>query len=152
MTDCVFCLIAAGAFDTGFAYEDEHLVVFPDLGSIRRGHVQIVPREHHETFDVTPPDLAAHILHVGQRLARVQKRLYGVERATFMFSGGDIRHVHAHLIPMVRKTDVTSARYIAEQDLTFRPLPDLSPETRRAIASEIGDALSEETRHDQSPP
>ncbi len=144
MKECLFCRIAVGAFDASFAFEDEHLVVFPDLGSIRRGHVQIVPKQHFETFEVTPPDIAAHILHIGQRLARVQKRLYGVDRVTFMFSGGDIAHVHAHLIPMVEKTDVTSARYIAEQNLTFHALPELHRETRREIANELRDALSEE--------
>ena len=144
MSGCVFCDIAAGRIATDLVHEDERVVVFPDRGAIRRGHVQIVPRGHAETFERLAPDLAAHVLILGQRIARVQKRLYGVERVAFLFSGGDVPHAHAHVVPMHEKTDITSARYIEEAGLTFRPLPAAPPEERAAIARELGTALASE--------
>ena len=142
MRDCVFCAIVDGRIEKTFVYEDEHVVVFPDLGSIRRGHVQIVTRRHIETFEDLPPELAGRVLHVGQTIARAQKRLYGVDRVSFLFSGGDIPHVHAHLVPMVEKADITSARYIEETDLTFRALPELSEVELDDIAFELRGALA----------
>lgn len=124
---CLLCRIAEEGHDHEI-WGDERVMAFLDWGPIREGHLQIVPRAHHPTFEVTPPDLAAHVLAIGQRLARMQKRVYGVDRVAFLFSGGDIAHTHAHLVPMVEKTDITSRRYIAERDLTFGPItrPDLT--------------------------
>jgi len=44
------------------------------------------------------------------------KAVYGVDRVAFLFTGGDVPHVHAHVIPMVEGTDVTSARYVVSPE------------------------------------
>ena len=119
--DCHLCEIAKNGHPHE-VWSDDRIIVFLDWGPIRPGHLQVVPRAHHETFEVTPPDLAAHVVHVGQRMARAQKRLYGVDRVAFLFTGGDIAHTHAHVVPMVEKTDITSRQYIQETDLTFRSI------------------------------
>lgn len=121
--DCLFCRIAAGEVPAHEVLRSPDLVAFLDTGPIRPGHLQIVPVAHHPTFETLPPDLAAAILHAGQRLARAQKALFGVPRVGFLFTGGDIAHAHAHLVPMQAKTDITSRRYIVEEDLTYRALP-----------------------------
>ena len=56
--------------------------------------------------------LAARVLELGQQLARRMKELYKVERAAFFFTGTDVAHAHAHVVPIHEKMDVTSARYI----------------------------------------
>ena len=111
---------------------------------IRPGHVQIAPKAHYDTFEVLPPDLAAEILVLGQRLARAMKRLYGVERVAFLFSGGDIAHAHAHLVPMHEKTDITSRRYIVDDAPTFASLPRASSEELAKTARDLRDALDGE--------
>lgn len=67
---------------------------------------------HVETFEQLPAPLAARMLAFGQALARRMKAVYGVERVAFLFSGGDVPHAHAHVIPMHEKADVMSARYV----------------------------------------
>ena len=52
------------------------------------------------------------MVEVGQRLARKLKSVYRVDRVAFLFTGGDVSHVHAHVVPLHEKTDITSARYI----------------------------------------
>ena len=66
------------------------------------------------TFELLPAPLAARIVDLGQQLARRMKDVYGVDRVAFLFTGGDVAHVHAHVVPMHQKTDITSARYIVE--------------------------------------
>ncbi|RAI04370.1 HIT family protein [Acuticoccus sediminis] len=122
-TNCLFCRIARGEIPAVTVHADERIVAFLDISPIRPGHVQIIPRAHHDYFDDLPAALAAGILALGQRLAKAQKAAYGVERVSFLFAGGDVRHAHAHLVPMVEPTDITSRRYIAEESLTFRTLP-----------------------------
>ena len=120
-TGCVFCCVASGALAAHLVHEDELTLALLDTHPIRPGHVQIIPREHHITFDALPPALAAR---VGQRVAKALKRTYGVSRVALLFTGGDVAHAHAHLVPMHEKTDNTSRRYIAEEQLTFRPRPE----------------------------
>jgi len=50
--------------------------------------------------------------HLGQRIAKSQKKIYSVERVGFVYTGGDIAHVHAHVVPLYEKTDITSLKYI----------------------------------------
>jgi histidine triad (HIT) family protein len=45
--------------------------------------------------------------------------LYGIPRLAFLFTGSDLPHVHAHVVPMHENTDITSRLYIAQEQLTF---------------------------------
>lgn len=100
---------------------------------MRPGHTVIVPKVHVETFEKLPEHLAGRILGLGQQLARRMKELYRVERVAFFFTGTDIAHAHAHVVPIHEKMDVTSARYIASpKDIVW------SSEHLRADAEALG--------------
>ncbi len=92
------------------------MVAFLDRGAIRPGHTQIISRDHIPTFEMLPAQLALKIVVLGQQLARRMKGVYGVERVAFLFTGGDVAHVHAHVVPLHAKTDITSARYITDPE------------------------------------
>ena len=49
-----------------------------DICPIRPGHAQIIPREHFAYFEDLPDAIACRIIHLGQRLSRAMKTLYGV--------------------------------------------------------------------------
>jgi histidine triad (HIT) family protein len=138
---CLFCEMANGRIRPNFVFENDRLLAFLDIGPIRRGHVQIVPREHFAHFDDLPGDLACEVMALGQKIARAQKRLYGVSRVAFLFTGGDVAHAHAHVVPMVEKTDITSRRYIKEETLTFAALPNPGVEELESVAAELRSAL-----------
>jgi len=97
-------------------HEDGELIAILDIAPIRPGHTVILPKAHHATFEVLPPALAGRILGLGQQLARRMKALYKVERVAFFFTGTDIAHAHAHVVPIHERMDVTSARYIVSQN------------------------------------
>ena len=105
--ECVFCGVAQHSVESVVVYEDDEVIAVLDIAPIRPGHTQIVPKRHVETFG-----LAARIIHLGQQIARRLKERYGVERVAFLFTGGDIPHAHAHVVPLHEITDITSARYI----------------------------------------
>jgi histidine triad (HIT) family protein len=109
---CVFCDIATHRAEAVRLFENDHLMAFLDRGAIRRGHTQIITKEHVPYFDDLSGADAARILDLGQRLARRLKAVYGVPRVAFLFTGGDIAHVHAHVVPLHDMTDITSARYL----------------------------------------
>ena len=111
---CPFCRIAAGEIEAVIVHEDDEIVAFLDIAPIRPAHTQIMPRRHIETFERLPAGLAARMLRLGQELAQRMKAVYHVERVAFLFTGSDVPHAHAHVIPMHETTDITSARYIVE--------------------------------------
>lgn len=114
---------ASREFTAHVIHADDRILAFLDRGQIRPEHTQIIPKEHFSYFDNAPADIVRSIVLLGQRLAATMKRLYGVPRVAFLFTGGDIAHVHARLVPMHENTDITSRRYIVEAALTFRSLP-----------------------------
>ena len=138
MRTCPFCEIARDT-PPGTAWATDTLVVFADHRPIRPGHVQIITRAHFEVFDDLPPDLAAQIVMLGQRIARVQKRLYGVQRVGFAFTGNEVPHVHAHVVPLHAADDITSARY-GDGSAGFVS-DEVQAETARALSAglEAGD-------------
>jgi len=50
MNDCVFCKIRDREIAKEFTYEDDDVMVFPDIHPVRPVHMLIVPKEHIEDF------------------------------------------------------------------------------------------------------
>lgn len=121
--ECLFCRIARGEIPARVVHASEDVIAFLDIRPIRSGHVLVVPREHFRFYDDVRTEVANEVMRVAQRLAPVLRAAFQVERVGFFFTGVDIAHAHAHVVPMVEPTDVTSRRYIAEETLTFRPPP-----------------------------
>ncbi|MEL6914205.1 MAG: HIT family protein [Pseudomonadota bacterium] len=136
MATCPYCETAAAEHDTCRAWETESLVVLADHRPIRDGHVQIITRAHHEAFDGLPAPLAAEMVALGQRVARVQKAPYGVKRVGFVFTGNEVAHVHAHVLPLHASDDITSARY-GTGAATYASIPD-----KAAVATRLHRALA----------
>ncbi|HXU42181.1 MAG TPA: HIT family protein [Burkholderiales bacterium] len=111
----MFCRIAAGEIPSVRVHEDADVIAFLDIAPMRPGHTVIVPKSHVETFEQLPAALANRILALGQQLAARMKALYKVERVAFFFTGTDIAHAHAHVVPIHEKMDITSARYLVSQ-------------------------------------
>jgi histidine triad (HIT) family protein len=70
------------------------------------------------------------------------KRTLRVPRVAFLFTGGDIAHVHAHAVPIHEETDITSRRYIVEENVTFRSLPSPSDRELARTAADLRHALA----------
>lgn len=140
---CLFCRIARGEIPVTRIHEDEDVVAFLDIRPIREGHLLIVPKGHYDYFENIPAGVAARIVSLAQRFAGVAKRTYNVARVGFMFTGVHIAHAHAHVIPMVEDTDITSRRYIVEDQITFRD-PDVIPSDQlEQVARKLRAALQE---------
>jgi len=106
----------AGEIPSIRIHEDGEVIALLDIAPIRPGHTVILPRSHIETFEKLPAPLAGRILGLGQQLARRMKELYKVERVAFFFTGTDVAHAHAHVVPLHEKMDVTSVRYMVSKE------------------------------------
>ena len=145
LAGCPFCDIAAGQAEAAIIQTTPTLIAFADHAPIRPGHIQIIPRTHVETFEQLPDGLAGEIVGLGQRIARVLKRHFGVIRVGFVFTGNEVAHVHAHLIPLHEATDVTSLRFfeIEPEDVPRRDCR-ISLGELNATAADLRAALAQD--------
>ena len=135
-SDCLFCRIARKEVPARLVHESTNVVAFLDIHPIRPGHVLVVPKEHFPYYDDVRPEVASEVMSICQRLAPVLRTSFRVERVGLFFTGVDIAHAHAHVVPMVEPTDITSRQYIAESTVTFRPAP-LAPAAELDAAVEM---------------
>lgn len=100
MQNCIFCKIAKKEIPTTFMYEDEEIMVFPDIHPKKPIHLLIVPKKHIEEFGkVQEHGLFARIGKVIQQMIKA-KALEDKGYRVFVNGGGfqDIDHLHFHLI------------------------------------------------------
>jgi histidine triad (HIT) family protein len=123
--DCWICRIVHDSRMAHVVHEDARLIAFLDRGPIRAWHTQVVTKQHFPYFDEAPAEVVPSIVLLGQKLAVAMKRLYRVPRVAFLFTGGDIAHVHAHVLPMLEKTAHVIATAVDDPTRTPRR-PDRS--------------------------
>jgi histidine triad (HIT) family protein len=102
MADCVFCEIIAGNVPAHFVLDVPEAVAFLDTRPLFKGHVLLVPREHHETLGDLPPALVGPLFLHAQRLAGAVER--GLEaKGSFVAMNNRISqsvpHLHVHIVP-----------------------------------------------------
>ena len=137
MNDCLFCKIAAGDIPSTRVYEDDLCVAFMDIGPVVQGHVLVIPRAHHDAITSTPPDRAAHLLNVAQRVARAQKAALGAVAVNIFtndceLAGQSVFHTHFHVIPHFPGN---------HHVWNWEPHPYASPADAKALADRISAAL-----------
>jgi histidine triad (HIT) family protein len=101
---CIFCEIVHGAGEASICYEDAGAIAFMDIQPVNGGHVLIVPREHYESLNDVPPDVAMHLFDVALQLGPIVRRLSGSDDLNIVVNSGEaagqnVFHYHVHLIP-----------------------------------------------------
>ena len=101
---CIFCDLIAGAAEVSICYEDALAIAFLDIQPVNAGHTLVVPREHYESLDDIPHEVATHLFDVSMRLSRVIHDVMHAEGMNMVVNSGaaagqDVFHYHVHLIP-----------------------------------------------------
>lgn len=100
MSDCIFCKIAGGAFNTEFVYEDDRVVAFKDLNPQAPVHALVIPRKHAAAVkDETDESLLGHIMTVGTKVAeKLGLSDYRFVINTGPEAGQTVFHIHLHVL------------------------------------------------------
>ncbi|MEO7962536.1 MAG: HIT domain-containing protein [Gemmatimonadaceae bacterium] len=101
---CIFCDLVNGAGEVSICFEDSWAIAFMDIQPVNLGHVLVVPREHFESLQDIPSELAMHLFEVALRLSPIVRRLNGVDDLNVVVNSGthagqNVFHYHVHLIP-----------------------------------------------------
>lgn len=99
MADCIFCKIANKEISKEFTYEDEEIMVFPDIRPIKPVHLLIIPKKHIPDFTALDDDaLLGRIRHVIQKMVKDQEVENSGYRIVVNAGGAQaIDHLHFHL-------------------------------------------------------
>ena len=102
--DCIFCKIAAGEIPSAILYQDEDVIVFPDINPKTPVHLLVVSRQHipslAEMKDSQTP-IVGKMVRVANQVAREQGIAESGYRLTINSgtdSGQVVPHLHVHLM------------------------------------------------------
>jgi histidine triad (HIT) family protein len=102
----LFTRIIEGDLPAHFVWRDERCVAFLSINPIRDGHTLVVPRaEVDHWVDLSPEDLA-HVTLVARTIARSMQTAFPSEKVGLLAVGLEVPHVHFHLVPIDRVSDV----------------------------------------------
>ena len=102
--DCIFCQIVAGKIPTEVLYQDEELIVFPDISPLTPIHLLIVPRKHIPSLvhlPETEAPLIGRMAMVARQLAKekgIADRGYRLMINNGAEGGQVVPHLHMHLL------------------------------------------------------
>ncbi len=103
MSNCPFCLIAAGSIPADIVYADERILAFRDINPQAPVHVLVIPRAHHDNLSLlsaADPSLLSDLMVAVADVAAQEKLSSGYR--VVINTGGDggqtVDHVHVHLL------------------------------------------------------
>ena len=100
MSDCIFCKIINGDFNTEFVYEDEYCVVFKDINPKADTHLLLVPRLHVESLkDLNDEQLLGKLMmNVRKVTEKLGLNSYRTVINTGAEAGQEVFHLHIHIL------------------------------------------------------
>ena len=102
--NCLFCRIVAGEIPAAKVYEDDLVFAFLDIAPINKGHVLVIPKEHHESSSTIPEATAGRMFRVGSRIGVALRRKFDYDAFNLHLADGTaagqvVMHAHLHVVP-----------------------------------------------------
>ena len=104
MEDCIFCKIVAGEIPADIRYQDEEVIVFPDINPLAPTHLLIIPRKHITSLiDLSKGEssLIGDMAGVANQLAKgegIAETGYRLVINCGRDGGQGVAHLHMHLL------------------------------------------------------
>ena len=105
----VFTKIIEGQIPGRFVWADDVCVAFATIEPHTPGHVLVVPRRQFESFTDADEATVAHLAVVARRIAATQMRVFDAARPGLVVVGFDVPHLHIHVLPLYKTTDIGPA-------------------------------------------
>ena len=100
MSDCIFCKIINGDFNTDFVYENEYAVVFKDINPKADIHLLVVPRKHVESLnELDDEKLLGKLMMAVKEVTKILNiKSYRTVINTGKEAGQEVFHLHIHIL------------------------------------------------------
>ena len=120
--DCIFCKIISGDVSAKILNETAHSISFLDAFPLAKGHVLVIPKNHHQKIqDMSKEENADLFSLVHTMLSKVDS----VTGATLVAAhngknaGQEVPHVHVHLVPRSIDDSAGAIHSMFDSDLTL---------------------------------
>ncbi len=134
--DCPFCAIARGEADAEIVFEDEWSLAFLDFRPLFPGHSLLVPRDHHRTLADLPAAEVAPFFANAQLLSRAVPGAMGAEGSFVAINNvvsQSVPHLHAHVVPRVRKDGLRGFFWPRRKYESAQHLAEAAAQVRAAV-------------------
>ena len=133
----IFTRIIKGEIPSYKVAEDDRFYAFLDIRPLVKGHTLVIPKlpepEADYIFDLDDA-LLADMMVFAKRVARGIKQATGCKRVGVAVLGMEVNHVHIHLVPLNKETDM----------LFTNPKLELPSDEMCMIANSIAEAVEKE--------
>jgi histidine triad (HIT) family protein len=105
--DCLFCKIISKKIPSKVIYEDEDVLVFPDIHPAKPVHFLIIPKAHiSELYAVEDPVIFQKLFSVIQNMIKREGLKDKGYRVSINGGGAQlIHHLHIHLMGPIKSTE-----------------------------------------------
>jgi len=117
----IFSKILSREIPGHFVWEDDLCFSIMTIQPIREGHLMVIPKLEVNHWDDVPPETAAHLMLVAQKIAKAIKGIIPCKRIGVSVVGLEVPHTHIHLIPInnMGDLDFSRAKKIASKKLAI---------------------------------
>lgn len=102
----IFSKIAAGEIPSYKIAEDSKYFAFLDINPMVKGHVLVIPKQETDYIFDLDDDTLADMMVFAKKVAVAIKRAIPCQRVGVMVLGMEVPHVHIHLIPINKESDM----------------------------------------------
>ena len=118
----VFTKIINGEIPCYKVAEDDNFIAFFDINPNALGHTLCVPKkEINYIFDMED-ELYLKLMAFSKKVATALKKVVPCERIGIAVVGLEVPHVHVHLIPISKMSEMTFSEKVHPTDETFKDL------------------------------
>ena len=102
--------------------EDDKHIAFLDIFPTAKGHVLAIPkREVDKIFDLSEQEYL-DLMQFARKIAKAQEKVLDAKRIGMAVIGLEVPHVHVHLIPLNKMSDMDFGNKLQLDEATFQDL------------------------------
>ena len=102
--------------------EDDKHIAFLDIFPTAKGHVLAIPkREVDKIFDLSEQEYL-NLMQFARKIAKAQEKVIDAKRIGMAVIGLEVPHVHVHLIPINKMSDMNFEHKLQLDEATFKDL------------------------------
>jgi histidine triad (HIT) family protein len=115
----IFTKIINGEIPCYKVAEDENYFAFLDINPVQKGHVLVVPKIEEDYIFRLKDDVLAGLILFSKKVALAIEKSVPCTRVAVVVIGLEVPHVHIHLIPIQKESDLNfaSKKEIASEEM-----------------------------------
>lgn len=103
----IFSKIINREIPAAIIYEDDVVLAFLDITPVNKGHSLVIPKQPFVNIFDGNPEVLAHMMKVGQKIAQVLKSEGLAEGVNLIMNNGEeagqeVFHSHLHVVPRLK--------------------------------------------------